>query len=385
MSDLFKHDDDITPEDALAKCGNFLGGSWKTLSQDDFSLSVIQGGFVNRIFLCENKVAADGEPKKVILRLYGGKLIDRDHIFRNGSIMDEVLVFYAMSDAKLGPKLYGVFPEGRVEEFIENHLLNNDDVMNPSMMAAFARKLALFHNLQLPLTRKPKDYFDKIDILLPKYLEGERDYITSLEAKEEFKKAKEKYLAFDILKELEWLKELKPLIKCRKVLMHGDMNRANCLVREDQEDDFDKIVLIDYEFACYSYRGADIGMQFFNRMMDVTKMQEKFRSGLPYPTVEEQLHFIRAYKEQIKLSNFYELDEGEDGVDSDHAMLVEAQFYVLAVSIFFFLMMACDYRKFEQAGWDKIFDVFDLLGESVQRYEDRKKEFNELLANNNKN
>ena len=81
-------------------------------------LTFLRGGYVNRIFTCENKIAVGDEPQKVILRLYGGKLELRDHIMRNGGILEEVLVFNKMSDVGLGPKLYGVFKEGRVEEFL---------------------------------------------------------------------------------------------------------------------------------------------------------------------------------------------------------------------------------------------------------------------------
>jgi len=225
-------------------------------------------------------------------------------------------------------------------------------------MAAFARKLARFNNIDLPLTRNPRDVFSKIDALMPGYLDSNKDFITSLEAAPEFETAKKRTLDFDIVAEVQWLKDVMPTIKRRRALAHGDMNRANCLVREDREDPYDKIMLIDYEFASYGYRGLDIGMQFSNRTMDVSQIHNKFKSGLDFPTIEERLHFIRAYKDEVREMNAYELDESENGLDSDTNMLIEADYYVLAFSMFFMLMIVGDYQKFMSSGWEKLFNIF---------------------------
>lgn len=43
--------------------------------------------------MCENKASG----KKVLLRLYGGKLLDKDNMLRGGGIEQEVLMFHTMA------------------------------------------------------------------------------------------------------------------------------------------------------------------------------------------------------------------------------------------------------------------------------------------------
>ncbi len=53
-------------------------------------------------------------PKKVLVRVYGELL--RSNM--NSVVLDAV-IFALISEKRLGPKLYGVFPGGRIEEFVE--------------------------------------------------------------------------------------------------------------------------------------------------------------------------------------------------------------------------------------------------------------------------
>lgn len=53
------------------------------------------------------------EPRKVIIRIYG------DAIGNVHSVMRGLVGFTILSERKLGPRLYGVFAGGRIEEYIE--------------------------------------------------------------------------------------------------------------------------------------------------------------------------------------------------------------------------------------------------------------------------
>lgn len=55
-----------------------------------------------------------GEPSRVLVRFYG-------QIHGEGALealLTESVIFTLLSERKLGPKLHGVFPGGRLEEFI---------------------------------------------------------------------------------------------------------------------------------------------------------------------------------------------------------------------------------------------------------------------------
>ena len=123
------------------------------------------------------------------------------------------------------------------------------------MTAAFARKLARFHHAQVPINKRPTSIADKLDALF-----------SCLE--DLSKELAPRPVPIDFKGETDWLRSVFPKLQSRSVLVHGDMNRANCLIRSDKEDPFDKVVLLDYEFSAYGYRGQDIGLHFANRSMD---------------------------------------------------------------------------------------------------------------------
>ena len=78
------------------------------------------GGLSNFLYYCALPPMAkpkQGEPSRVLVRFYG-------QIHGEGAleaILTESVIFTLLSERKLGPKLYGIFPGGRLEEFIPVH------------------------------------------------------------------------------------------------------------------------------------------------------------------------------------------------------------------------------------------------------------------------
>lgn len=62
------------------------------------------------------------EPKEVLLRIYGQTHGEQ----AVESILTDSIVFALLSERKLGPKLHGIFPGGRIEQYIPvRHFLLN--------------------------------------------------------------------------------------------------------------------------------------------------------------------------------------------------------------------------------------------------------------------
>ena len=61
------------------------------------------------------------EPSEVLLRIFGKALKEHDtasaESYLTGLVIESV-IFTLLSERKLGPKLMGVFPGGRLEEYI---------------------------------------------------------------------------------------------------------------------------------------------------------------------------------------------------------------------------------------------------------------------------
>jgi choline/ethanolamine kinase len=80
-------------------------------------MNIYSGGMSNFLYYCALPPMAkpkQGEPSRVLVRFYG-------QIHGEGALealLTESVIFTLLSERKLGPKLHGVFPGGRLEEFI---------------------------------------------------------------------------------------------------------------------------------------------------------------------------------------------------------------------------------------------------------------------------
>lgn len=73
------------------------------------------GGLTNYLYICKlpsHVRAPDNQPKTVLLRVYGDIATSSSFVVQNS------VVFALMSEKKLGPKLYGMNPQARIEEYI---------------------------------------------------------------------------------------------------------------------------------------------------------------------------------------------------------------------------------------------------------------------------
>ncbi|XP_021240438.1 choline/ethanolamine kinase, partial [Numida meleagris] len=100
---------------AYAWCREFLAGSWKLIGPDEFAIGPVSGGLSNLLFKCalpEHVLSVGDEPRQVLLRVYGAILQGVD------SLVLESVMFAILAERALGPRLYGVFPQGRLEQYV---------------------------------------------------------------------------------------------------------------------------------------------------------------------------------------------------------------------------------------------------------------------------
>ncbi|GBN49000.1 Choline/ethanolamine kinase [Araneus ventricosus] len=134
---------------------------WKATSSEgdcEVQSNRRSGGLSNSLYRCsipENVVVKNPKtPRQVLLRIYGP--------FQENMnvVLTEVTTFIFLAERKLGPKLYGVFPKGRLEEFIPSRTLLNKDYR--LMHRAIAREMAKIHALDVPVRKIPDFWLVKI-------------------------------------------------------------------------------------------------------------------------------------------------------------------------------------------------------------------------------
>ncbi|XP_070555590.1 choline/ethanolamine kinase-like isoform X2 [Ptychodera flava] len=273
---------------AFVWCRQYLRGAWATLEKHDFHVEVLSGtGLSNYLFICSipsASVQTTTYPNKVLLRIHG-EILDNPE-----SALIESVTCALLADRKLAPKIFGIFSGGRIEEYIPSRNLRVDEVREERYSIQIAKKLAMFHSLELPLQKEPIFIQDACVRWLSKILDGMS--FNNPEHDTKFKKL----LSYGLENELHYVEQLMNSTPSPSVFCHNDLNEGNVLL-VDGETKGSNIMFIDFEYASYNYRGFDIANHFCEWALDYTYSSKPYFLYSPenYPTKEEQLTFIRAY------------------------------------------------------------------------------------------
>ncbi|XP_059565855.1 choline kinase alpha isoform X3 [Myotis daubentonii] len=344
-------------------CKEFLPGAWRGLREDQFHISIIRGGLSNMLFLCSlpDTVATVGdEPRKVLLRLYGA-------ILKMGTeaMVLESVMFAILAERSLGPKLYGIFPQGRLEQFIPSRRLETEELSLPDISAEVAEKMATFHGMKMPFNKEPKWLFGTMEkylnqVLRIKFTEGAKV------------KQLHRFLSYNLPLELESLRSLLESTPSPVVFCHNDCQEGNILLLEGRENlENQKLMLIDFEYSSYNYRGFDIANHFCEWMYDYNyEKYPFFRANLgKFPTRKQQLHFISSYL--AAFPNEIENLSNEEKFIIEEEMLVEVNRFALASHFFWALWSIVQakissiefgYMEYAQARFDAYFHQKRKLG-----------------------
>nr|XP_020470354.1 choline kinase alpha-like [Monopterus albus] len=319
-----------TQHKAYLWCRDFLHGAWKSLAEEDFHITVIRGGLSNKLFLCSLPDSLDtvgDEPRSILLRLYGAILqmscnkgdsrqSNKENHFQGAEAMVlESVMFAILAERELGPKLYGIFPQGRLEQYIPSRKLDTYELSDPSISAEVAEKMAKFHGMRMPFNKEPKWLFGTMN----KYLS---QVIRLNFTRESDLRCFNHLLSYNLPKEMDVLKSLLESTHSPVVFCHNDCQEGNILLLNGSQTSEQKLMLIDFEYSSYNYRGFDIGNHFCEWMYDYTCDEFPFFKVDPqaYPSKAQQLHFIEGY---LRAS-----DHGFDSLSEEDQMKVKEELCV---------------------------------------------------------
>uniref|UniRef100_A0A182T3F1 Aminoglycoside phosphotransferase domain-containing protein n=1 Tax=Anopheles maculatus TaxID=74869 RepID=A0A182T3F1_9DIPT len=127
-------------------CRDYLTGAWKTISADELQLKRISGGLSNFLYY-------------VLLRIYGQT--HGEHALE--TMLTESVVFTLLSERKLGPKLHGIFPGGRIEQYIPARALLTSELSDAKISLKVAEKMAAIHSMDIPVSKEPDWIWNKMN------------------------------------------------------------------------------------------------------------------------------------------------------------------------------------------------------------------------------
>ncbi|XP_057597583.1 choline/ethanolamine kinase isoform X2 [Hippopotamus amphibius kiboko] len=282
-------------------CREYLGGAWRRVRPEELRVDPVSGGLSNLLFRCslpDHLPSVGEEPREVLLRLYGAILQGVD------SLVLESVMFAILAERSLGPQLYGVFPEGRLEQYLPSRPLKTHELREPVLSAAIATKMAQFHGMEMPFTKEPRWLFGTME----RYLKQIQDLPPT-------------GLPQMNLLEMYSLKD--------------EMGNLRALEKQTRPSPLHPScpAYLGTECPPYSLRGFDIGNHFCEWVYDYTHEEWPFYKAQPanYPTRGQQLHFIRHYLVELKKGETVSQEE-QKKLEAD--LLVEANRYALASHFF---------------------------------------------------
>lgn len=294
-------------EKCLNICKDFLGGPWLKLSMDEFNFETVTGGLSNHLYMCalpNTKITEFDNtdvPSKVLVRIYG-QIIHEDP----ETVVIDSVVFSTLAEKGLGPKLYGVFTGGRVEQYVNSRHLYTAELALPDISAECAKIMASFHKLNMPLVKKPKWLFETMTRYLDEVLNN-----VSFDSEQTENTAKlEKLLSLGLAKEETELKSLLMQVRSPVVFCHNDMQEENILYIENSDRPNGwKLKPIDFEYSSYNFRAYDIANHFVEWCYDYSNTEPPYYLAdiSKYPTKKQQYHFFRNYL----------LEMGDDSINTE--------------------------------------------------------------------
>ncbi|XP_058062720.1 choline/ethanolamine kinase isoform X2 [Anopheles bellator] len=286
-------------------CRDYLTGAWKTISAEELQLKRISGGLSNFLYyvslpdqhyysggnrssprdsfsgseLCGKTKPTNGnkrarkdsytsmlEPKEVLLRIYGQT--HGEHALE--TMLTESVVFTLLSERKLGPKLHGIFPGGRIEQYIPARSLQTAELGDPKISLKVAEKMAAIHSMKIPLSKEPDWLWNTMHRWL-KGIEGtletmDRDRANGnvggtdgTDGSTNISDVDRDFLTeMDLAGEVKWLRSMIASEDFPVVFCHNDLQEGNILLRQDEPvtgyecnsvETFDESTQLDSHFS----------------------------------------------------------------------------------------------------------------------------------------
>jgi len=262
----------------------FRAHDWEGLRDDQLEIKKYSGGLSNKLYRCSSLV----DPRqKILIRITGSSSAQQTEE-TSAALADrevELLVFQAVHRAGLGPRFYGKFKNGCVYDHVDGVQLTTEKVHESEYAALIAKRMAQWHTkVELPGIPKEAAWTKLVRKWLQLITEDDFSYLS------EEQRAEWAALGIDVVKEMDeidiMLKELRsPVTFC-----HNDVQPMNCIYTGVENS----VSFIDFEYACYNYRGWDLG----NHFCEYTGFDLDWSK---FPSQEKQRFFLTQY-----LSNLLE-------------------------------------------------------------------------------
>lgn len=305
----------------------------RQLTVSNLTVTRILGALTNCIYKIEYKDASmQFSPPSLLLRVYGknvDSIIDRD---------SELQILIKLSLKKIGPKLLGIFENGRFEQFLDGFVtLGKNELRDPVISQMLGRRMKDLHykinldeqdlNLEFPVAWvQILKWMQLLESqILPSY-DPETIEETLLVPWATFRS-----LVFSYRDWLFSKYDTENLAENYR-FCHNDAQYGNLLLKESFDskktvvganNKHDKdLVVIDFEYSGPNFPAYDIADHFCEWMSDYHDPERPYYvHDRKYPTQKEQLNMIRSYVEYDFVSPSSNLKTSTQAEDDPNALV----------------------------------------------------------------
>ena len=259
-----------------------------------FKVKPLTGGLTNLIYLISyqstEKVDGKKTDKKVLYRKFGpGKSGNFEKINQENEICRD------LGEKGIGPKIYGSFDGGRIEEFLENSVPLAISQLD-HYYQSIAEKMAKIHQLDSQKLNKSNCLINMLEEFEEKNLEYLASNPSDKESRklfERFQKSKKFVFEEIITPYSAQNKEDNNMLLNSICFSHNDLQELNIMLNEKS----DEIYLIDFEYSGYTYLPYDFANHFSEFRVDNASSVPSgfdFNESL-YPALDFRRRFVETY------------------------------------------------------------------------------------------
>ncbi|KAI0651579.1 kinase-like protein [Trametes meyenii] len=290
-------------EQLLTILHNIRVPSWSEpeITPDRITIQKVSGSLTNAVFF----VSCPPVPKArtVLLRVYGpssGSLISRPR---------ELHTLHVLSSRyHIGPRVYGTFENGRVEEYFDSTALTAADMRDPEISSWIGARMAELHGVDIEAVvyeeQAPKESDEGVRHGVKKNIKSwvpvAREVLALPGAPADVRQS----LDLDRFEQewqlyIHWLNQKeKSESPSRRVFSHNDAQYGNLLrlrTLKEGEPAHRQIIVVDFEYAAPNAAAFDVANHFHEWTADYHGPTPHLLDPSRYPSPDERRNFYRAY------------------------------------------------------------------------------------------
>ncbi|KAI0257094.1 choline kinase cytoplasm [Lactifluus subvellereus] len=263
------------------------------------SIRKVTGSLTNAVFFVSSPLTSSCT---LLLRLYGpssGSLVSRSH---------ELRVLHLLSSRyKLGPRIYGTFTNGRIEEYFDSVALTASDMREPRISGYIGARMAELHSVDVA-TIEELSHGSNIEIGVRKNVRSWLPHARDVLVLPAITPTIRKELDLDAFQTkwegyMKWLKDTQ--VDARAVFCHNDAQYGNILrlnsvnkgTPEHHQVCPSLIIVVDFEYAAPNPAAFDIANHFHEWTANYHGPTPHVLDTARYPNHAERRTFLTAYLE----------------------------------------------------------------------------------------